>query len=220
MDPRIFALFLKDLFLKHEEGSWNTGDVENEYTWLKQWRHPNAFRWEPKLNKPPCAYLKCPLCDHAGKIMIDWAGASPRKVTWSGIVDHVLRHFQSKEAKYECGRRYNQFYKAVNWKPRSAELLARELEKWNEETPEHQTKREIVELELTGHKLDPDRIYYAGHAPILGMLAAGRITLLSGKGRPPVAEADLDGIASRLDPLPVDAADRDDENSNNDGISY
>lgn len=130
MDPRIFALFLKDLFLKHEEGSWNTGDVENEYTWLKQC-HLNAFRWEPKLNKPPCAYLKCPLCDHAGKIMIDWAGASPRKVTWSGIVDHVLRHFQSKEAKYECGRRYNQFYKAVNWKPRSAELLARELEKWN-----------------------------------------------------------------------------------------
>lgn len=167
-DPVIFTLFLKDLFLQHEEGSWDG----NDYTWTPKWRHPNSFRWETRLNASPSAYLICPLCKDKLKVSISWKGASPSRVTWSGAVDHVLRHFTSKSKhRLECGKRYNQFFKAVHWNPRSARALNDALLRVTPDDPKDAEVIAIIHLELAGQRLEPDKIYYAGETPLLVLLS-------------------------------------------------
>ena len=199
MDPKSFSLFLKDLFLKHEAGSWDG----NQYTWARQWRY-GSFEWITHTDDGPAARLKCPICGDTSSIGIEWTAHHVRTVSLNCVVEHVLRHFSCKqeEFRYRCGKRYNQFFKALHWNARADTVLQMELQKYQEGTPEH----EAVKKELIGGKLEPDEIYYAGQWPLLGLPVAGRIPYFSGKqnSAPPVNVEDVEEMAAGYPPLSVE----------------
>lgn len=193
MDPRAFGLFLIDAFLTHRPNSWNL----TSYEFQSEWKDPSCFIYQTTLTEDPQVSLKCPLCFQPMTLQISWKGEGLDTVRLSGLVKHIRHHFVVPDDRRRWAGRYNQFCRALHWKPRTREAIHADRIKFIQERDrsdpsgsrfEELTRLlEILDHEATGDVVEPDHLYFVTATPVLGLHGvAGTITQYFGAVPEPI----------------------------------
>src|SRR3989338_4443177 len=120
-------------------------------------------------------------------LQTSWRGEGLDTVRLSGLVKHIRHHFIAPDDRRQWARRYNQFCRALHWKPRNSSAISADRIKFVQERDrsdpsgarfEELTRiLEIVDREATGAVVEPDCLYFVTATPLLGLLGvAGTIT--------------------------------------------